>query len=285
MQFLDPLRSKLGLSRSATVDLMLLNVLVFIATGLLGLVPITRPLVDLLRLQPEWNTLIGQPWSLISYIFLHAGFMHLLGNMLWLFFIGTILEDLIGRQHLFRLFLFGGLAGGLLFVLCYNLIPFFAEQTLLPMVGASGGVTAIIVAAASFRPTYTIYLFGVLPIQLRWIALFRVFTDLAGLGDGMNDGGQLAHLGGAAFGLVYALSLKGSLPSWLQFSLPQRTKKPKRSHKVWINAPERSATQGRAGTKKPNQAEIDAILDKINRSGYPSLSEEEKQTLFRASGD
>jgi membrane associated rhomboid family serine protease len=274
MQFLDPLRSKLGLSRSATVDLMLLNVLVFIATGLLGLIPITRPLVDLLRLRPEWDALLGQPWSLLSYIFLHAGFMHLLGNMLWLFFIGTILEDLIGRQHVFRLFLLGGLAGGVLFVLCYNLIPMFAQQTLLPMVGASGGVTAIIVAAASFRPTYTIYLFGILPIQLRWIALFRVFTDLAGLGDGMNDGGQLAHLGGAAFGLLYALNLKGTLPSWMEFSLPKRTKKP-----------ERKANPGRARANKPNQAEVDAILDKINRSGYQSLSEEEKQTLFRASSD
>jgi hypothetical protein len=205
--------------------------------------------------------------------------------MLWLFFIGTILEDLIGRQHVFRLFLLGGLAGGVLFVLCYNLIPMFAQQTLLPMVGASGGVTAIIVAAASFRPTYTIYLFGILPIQLRWIALFRVFTDLAGLGDGMNDGGQLAHLGGAAFGLLYALNLKGTLPSWMEFSLPKRTKKPKRSHQVWINSPERKANPGRARANKPNQAEVDAILDKINRSGYQSLSEEEKQTLFRASSD
>lgn len=285
MQFLDPLRSKLGLSRSATVDLMLLNVLVFVFTGLLGMIPFTRPIVELLRLTPGWNELLSQPWSLLTYIFLHAGFMHLLGNMLWLFFIGTILEDLIGRQHLFRLFLLGGLAGGVLFVLCYNLIPVFSNQPLLPMVGASGGVTAIIVAAATFRPTYTIYLFGVLPIQLRWIALFRVFTDLAGLGDGMNDGGQLAHLGGAAFGLLYALNLKGALPSWMQISFPKKTKKPKRSHKVWINSPDTTGGKRKTGTSKPNQAEIDAILDKINQSGYQSLSEEEKQTLFRASSD
>jgi membrane associated rhomboid family serine protease len=285
MQFLDPIRAKLGLSRSATVDLMLLNVLVFLLTGLLGLLPITRPLVDLLRLKPEWSDLLSQPWSLLSYIFLHAGFMHLLGNMLWLFFIGTILEDLIGRQHLFRLFLLGGLAGGILFVLCYNLIPVFSDQPLLPMVGASGGVTAIIVAAATFRPTYTIYLFGVLPIQLRWIALFRVFTDLAGLGDGMNDGGQLAHIGGASFGLLYALSLKGSLPNLFRFALPQKTRKPKRSHKVWINTPEKGSSARRSAGSKPNQDDIDAILDKINKSGYQSLSEEEKQTLFRASSD
>jgi membrane associated rhomboid family serine protease len=285
MQFLDPLRSKLGLSRSATVDLMLLNVLVFVFTGLLGFIPFTHPIIDLLRLTPEWSDLLSQPWSLLTYIFLHAGFMHLLGNMLWLFFIGTILEDLIGSKHLFRLFIFGGLAGGLLFVLCYNLIPVFANQTLLPMVGASGGVTAIIVAAATFRPTYTIYLFGVLPIQLRWIALFRVFTDLAGLGDGMNDGGQLAHLGGAAFGLFYILNLKGILPSWMNISFPKKAKKPRRSHKVWINSPEAGGRNQRNRPSKPNQAEIDAILDKINQSGYQSLSEEEKQTLFRASSD
>lgn len=285
MRFLDPVRSRLGLSRSATVDLLLLNVLVFLCTALLGMIPFTRPLIEMLRLTPGWHELLTQPWSLLTYIFLHAGFMHLLGNMLWLFFIGTILEDLIGSKHLFRLFLFGGLAGGLLFVLCYNLIPVFASQPLLPMVGASGGVTAIIVAAATFRPTYTIYLFGILPIQLRWIALIRVFTDLAGLGDSMNDGGQLAHLGGALFGFLYALNLKGFLPAWMSFSFPQKIRKPKRKHQVWINEPARKMPAKKSSRQAPNQEEIDAILDKINQSGYQSLSEAEKQTLFRASKD
>lgn len=279
METINRLKLRWGIGPSATVDLVILNTAVFFAVLILSWIPFVNELLPLLYLKPAWNDFLWQPWSLFTYIFMHAGFFHLLGNMLWLYFIGTLLEDLIGGRHINRLFVFGGLAGGLLFLFAYNLLPMFSSQPMSPMVGASGGVTAVILAAAVFSPRYTIYLFGVVPIQLRWIAAIRVVSDLLGLGDGMNDGGQLAHLAGAGFGYLYVLHLRGQirLPS-----LPGKKRKPIRNIKVNINHPESGSKQARKD-RRPNQDEIDAILDKINQSGYDSLSREEKETLFRAS--
>src|SRR5690606_24965388 len=172
-------------------------------------IPVLKEFVSSLYLPAAFNVFIYKPWSLFTYIFLHAGVMHLLFNMLFLYFIGIILQDLLGNKHIFRIFLFGGIVGGALFLIFFNLIPGFKDQPLLPMVGASGGVTAVIVAAAVFTPNYKVYLFGIFSISLKWIALIRVFIDLAGLGDGNNDGGQLAHLGGAFFGYLYIKVVKG----------------------------------------------------------------------------
>jgi membrane associated rhomboid family serine protease len=282
METINRLRNRWGISHTATVDIIIVNVFVFVLMFITGGIPVIADLISTLRLKPAWGDFMHQPWSLFTYIFLHAGFMHLLGNMLWLYFIGILLEDLIGRRHINKLFVWGGIAGGLVFLLAYNLIPVFASQPMYPMVGASGGVTAVIVAAAAFSPRYTIYLFGVVAIQLRWIALIRITFDLLGLGDGMNDGGQLAHLAGAAFGFLYILNLKGDiripLPS---MKLGKKKKQPFRNIRVEINQPVQNRKKFRI--EHPRQEEIDAILDKINQSGYESLSKEEKEILFRAS--
>jgi len=280
MKTINQLRNRWGISQTATADIIIINVAVFVFMFITGRIPLVADFISTLRLKPAWGDFIHQPWSLFTYIFLHAGFMHLLGNMLWLYFIGMLLEDLIGRKHINQLFVWGGILGGVVFLIAYNLIPMFSSQPMFPMVGASGGVTAVIVAAATFSPRYTIYLFGVVAIQLRWIALIRIAFDLLGLGDGMNDGGQLAHLAGAAFGFLYILNLKGTiqLPA---IKLGRRKQRPMRNVRVEINSPVKDRKKFRA--EHPRQEEVDAILDKINQSGYESLSKEEKEILFRAS--
>lgn len=267
----------------ALINIILLCTYVFGITALLDLSDFGNSIVNYFRLTPKLDLLIRQPYSLVTYIFLHGGFFHLLGNMLWLYFIGVILADLTGDKHIWRLFLGGGIAGGLLFVLLYNLIPIyqnFAGANY--MVGASAGVTAVIIGTAAFSPYYAIYLFGVLRVELRWIAVFRVVFDLMGVAGVDNRGGYIAHLGGAIFGLLYILHIKGTIHIPLVDAVgnafrnrKQQKLKPVRSAKVNINTTPFQP-------KKNNQEEIDRILDKINKSGYESLSKDEKETLFRA---
>ncbi len=248
--------------------------------------------VKSLSLSNHVDVFLRNPWSIFTYIFLHNGIFHLLSNMLFLYFIGEIFRSLAGNKHIGRNFIWGGVSGGLLYLFYYNVIPDFTGQSIPAfMVGASGGVTAVVVAAAVFTPDYEIRLFGVFSIKLKWIAVARVLLDLLGLGDGVNDGGQVAHLGGALFGYLYVKWMRGDLP------LPnlnikrrklKRTSPPRRKFKVHINqnkSEEPVREQTSPSKSAFSQKEIDDILDKISNSGYDSLTTKEKETLFRASKD
>jgi hypothetical protein len=204
--------------------------------------------------------------------------------MLFLYFIGNILRDFIGNKHIYKSFIWGGIAGGALFLFFYNLVPGFISESRTFMVGASGGVTSVIVAAAVFAPDYEIRLFGLISIKLKWIAIFRVLSDLLFLGDGNNDGGQLAHLGGAAFGYLYVKGLRSGIafPDFTKwFSFLKSKPKPKRKFNVYVN--EDKPLSSRSSNNPSIQKDIDIILDKISKSGYDSLSAKEKEILFKAS--
>jgi len=266
----------------AVINLVLICSGVWIFTALLGLFLPT--VVSALMFMPHLHFFVNQPWSVFTYIFLHAGFMHLFTNMLWLFFIGSILEDMTGRKHIWRLFIGGGIAGALLFMLLNNIFGIGGDMA--SMVGASGGVTAVIVGAAVMFPTYRVMLFGILPIELVWIAVFRVVLDLLGASGLNNQGGYICHLGGAALGLLYMLHIKGSIhipgvdaiADFIRNLFSGKKSKPMRSARVTINSDKPS------GSKKGgvSQEEIDRILDKINATGYESLTAKEKELLFKA---
>ncbi|MBL7812712.1 MAG: rhomboid family intramembrane serine protease [Bacteroidetes bacterium] len=271
-------------SNTAVINIILLCTITWIATAIVQLFPIGYWVMDRLKLSPDLSELIWQPWTLISYIFLHDGFFHLLFNMLWLFFIGSILEDLTGKKHIWRTFIGGGVLGGLAYLLAANLSSRVGAAGI---VGASGGVMAVVVATAVFVPRYRVFLFGILQVELMWIAAFLVFFDLLGIAGSVNQGGYVAHLGGTLFGLLYMLHTKGifeipgidGLANWFgKLRKPKSHLKPVRSARVEIRKPEKPG-------QSPNQQEIDAILDKINQSGYNSLTKEEKETLFRAGGN
>jgi Rhomboid family len=174
-----------------------------------------------------------------------------------------------------------------LFILLFNLIPFFSEIAVpVYMVGASAGVTAVVVGTATFVPRYRVFLFGIIGIELFWIAFFRVIFDFLGAMGSMNQGGYIAHLGGAAFGFLYIIHIRGimvipgidGLVNALRTLTSKSKPRPKRTAKVNIDFTGNAIR--RAGN--PGQDEIDRILDKINKSGYESLSKSEKETLFRA---
>lgn len=283
-------------------QLILVNVLVFVGLSLVSVG------FALFQLEPGWYTRISRvfaipaylpnlllkPWSVVTYMFVHAGFFHILFNMLWLFWIGQILQEYLGNKKLVGLYFLGGFAGALLYILSYNFFPLFANALRgATAVGASASVLAVVVGTATLLPNYTIRMFLIGNVPLKYLALAMVVLDLLSLA-GANAGGHFAHLGGAIFGFVYIRQLQGGRDlaagfnrflDWLVMRLrrdgrPTRT----RSSKLKVSYKQDSTpAKAPAGRRKVPQEVIDGILDKIAQGGYDALTKEEKAILFNAS--
>jgi membrane associated rhomboid family serine protease len=233
---------------------------------------------DYLSLPAYLPKLLTRFWTPFTYMFMHAGIFHILFNMLWLYWFGQIFEEYLGKNRTLGLYILGGLSGALLFLLAFNTIPAFTHVHAAynsTMVGASASVMAIIVATATLLPDYTIPLIFIGPVRLKWLAIFFVIIDFLGI-TGLNAGGEISHLGGALFGYVYIVQLqKGS--DWIG----NIGKLFKSRSKLKIAAKNISKDP----SARPRQEDVDLILDKISRSGYDSLSKQEKEILFRASNN
>lgn len=276
----------------ALTRLILVNLGVFVVYLLLQIVsflftaPIAAFFVEWTALPNAPRELITRPWTLITYMFLHQGFLHILFNLLWLYFAGRLFMEYMGGRRLLSTYLLGGLIGGVFYVLAYNLFPAF-EGIETNNRGASAGVMAIVIGVAAYAPRYPVKLFFVLHLQLWMVAGFALLMDLIYLGEGNNAGGHIAHLGGALFGYVSVQQYKrgndwtegfsqfiDNIASWFK-------PKPK-VHKVYSKARTDRGFKERQGR---NQQQMDDILDKISRSGYDSLSKEEKDYLFKIGKD
>ncbi len=247
------------------VNLIWVNVLLFIILKIISFFPGGILVTESLTFDPVKSYLLYF-YTFLTNIFVHEGFMHLLGNMLWLYFIGTILENLIGEKHILRLFLWGGLSGTFLYAL---VLQISGDSNML--LGASGGIAALLIGSAMIAPTYSVFLFGIVQIELKWIVIVKIAYDIIALLLHANFGGNLAHLGGYLFGLAYITEVKG-MWNFPNIKFPSKNSKPKRTAKVNINS-----------NSAPSQQEIDAILDKISANGYDSLNAKEKEKLFSAS--
>lgn len=234
-----------------------------------------------------------KPWSIITYMFLHVGFWHLLSNLLWLYFVGSILQDLVGPKHVMRLFLGGGILGALCFQLVYSFSRFSDLQIPMELLGASGGVSAIVIGTALFTPRYRLFLFGLIEVELRWIAVIKVVLDLMGLASGTNFGGYTAHMGGILWGVIYVYGvLKGDFltgtfegmeQSWTRLAAMFQKKSTQKPHLRFERGNKSLVSKVADTGKGPSEAEVNAILDKISQVGYNNLSTKEKETLFKAS--
>lgn len=290
--------------------IIIVNVAVFLGINILKIV---------LRLFNEWqipevyNTILHylcisadpwlvlfRPWTLITNMFLHEGLMHILFNMLFLYWFGRIVGDLIGDRKILPLYLMGGLAGGLAFFVSANLIGYGGGGPLFAL-GASGAVMAVVLAAGVLAPEYVMRLILIGDVRLKYIVAVLVILDLVSLGNDMNTGGHFAHLGGAAFGWFFVTQLRNgndlSIPvnGWLdrlgEFwdNLSDRLQgKPRKPRVVYRNTDKMKQRSSRpnavSDTESPqHQEKLDTILDKIKQSGYESLSAEEKEFLFNAS--
>lgn len=212
-------------------------------------------------------------YTILTYQFFHDGLLHILFNMLWLFWMGRIFLDFLKPRQFHFVYLAGGFAGALLYLLAYNVFPVFA--TALPqatIIGSSASVMAVIVAAATLVPDYSIRLLFLGDVKLKYLALAYIVLNLIGMAT-TDAGGSFAHLGGAVLGFTYIKLLRrGTDWSSLFKSKPKL--------KVVRNE---FAKQGAKRADAVNQEEIDRILDKISKSGYDKLNKEEKETLFKAS--
>lgn len=240
------------------------------------------------NLPADLNTLVTRPWTIITYMFLHDGVWHLLGNVLWLWAFGYILQDLTGNNKLIPIFLYGGFAGAFVFLLTYNIIPRLPVGATLE--GASAGVMAVAIATTVLAPAYRIFpmLNGGIPLWV--LTIIFVIIDFASI-PVSNTGGHIAHLAGAAMGFVFIKQLQrgNDWSSWVNnfFDWVGNLFNPNK--KEWKKTARQNfyyKTEGTQPFKKiPNitQKRIDDILDKINQRGYRSLTDEEKEILKRAS--
>lgn len=261
-----------------------INIAVFLILGLIYVIEtlITRQsslsavLSSYLVIPSNLQTLLTRFWTPITYMFMHASIFHLLFNMLWFFWIGQIFEEYLGGKKLLTLYFLSGLAGAFLYVLAYNIFPLFTEvKVVSTAVGASAAVMGIIVGTATLLPDYTISMLFFGGVKLKWLALAYVLFDLLSIA-GPNAGGEIAHIGGALLGFIYIKQLRAG-HDWSDSI--GKVFQPKSKLKI------ASKNSSRNIDSKPREEEIDLILDKISKSGYDSLSKQEKETLFRASND
>ncbi|MBN1182977.1 MAG: rhomboid family intramembrane serine protease [Bacteroidales bacterium] len=241
--------------------------------------------IGLFAIPADFSAIIKQPWSLITYMFLHEGFLHILFNMLWLYWFGRIFLMYLDAKKLLNTYILGGICGAILYVLAFNIFPVF--QTVLQnsvALGASASVMAIVIAISIYKPDFTIHLLLLGPVKLKYIAIVSIIIDLLSIPHG-NAGGHIAHLGGAFYGYLFVVQLKrgkdisrgfGNFMDGL-FSAFKPRKKIKVTYRKPVDDFEYNAQ------KVAKQEEIDRILDKIAKSGYESLSKQEKEILFRAS--
>ncbi len=241
------------------------------------------------------SDLAFRPWTLITYGFSHSleGIFHILFNMLILYWFGSIVVSEIGSNRLLGLYIWGILAGAFAFLMLFNLIPFFTPfNGNAKLIGASAGVYAVVVAAGTLLPNTKMNLFLIGEVSLKWIALGYVLLSILSLA-GANAGGNTAHLGGALIGYLFVVQYKKGndwskpVVSFVTFFQNIFKKKPKmKAYRGAASAKSddsNSQKQARAKKSTEEQNQIDAILDKISASGYESLTQKEKQTLFQAS--
>ncbi len=268
-------------------------VLLMLSGVILGLFGIRiGSLVSDLYLPADLLQLLRRPWTLITYMFLHSGAWHLLGNMLWLYWFGRLFLYFFSSKHLRGLYVVGGLMGGLLYIIAYNVFPVFRDQLYSStLVGASASVLAIAIATAIREPEYRINLMFVGPVRLKYFALFIVLFDFLYVGSN-NAGGHIAHLGGALAGWWFARGITQGydITRWANACIDalgnlfrKRERKPRKPKmKVHVNNA-RTADYDYNARKKSKSDEIDRILEKLKKSGYSSLTDEEKRKLFEAS--
>ena len=236
-----------------------------------------------LALYSNFDDFIFSPWTLFSYMFLHAGFLHLLFNMMVLHFSGRLFETYFTQKQLFGLYILGGVFSGIAF-----LVAFLVLGKTSVLVGASGAIMALLIATATYAPFMQIRLMLIGVVKLWQVAFVIVLLDLIQL-PLENSGGHLAHLAGALFGFLYIKMLNSgtdvsklisSIQDFFENILKPKKKTPfKKVHK---NKPNPSATSFTKKEKTMDQKKIDDILDRISQSGYDSLTKEEKEFLFKA---
>ncbi len=285
----------------------ILTKLIYINAGLfipLWFIDLFFPdLILWLAVPVSFGELLFRPWTLITYMFVHVSFLHMLFNVLWLFWFGKLFMQFMHGKQLLAVYLLGGIFGGLIHLIANTFLPVAA-----PAIGASAAVMAIVLAVATFKPDYQLYLMFVGPVKIKYLAMIAVALDLMGtasnLRAGMGDGvAHFAHLGGALYGLWFGYEMKKGKDITRQFNnfldslatIFTSSKADRKRSKMKVvskNTNKRTRKRQRPGRdaqdvdweynekKFAEEAELNRILEKISQDGYSALTEREKKFLF-----
>ena len=289
----DYLTRLLYLNISVFLLFALTNAFTSLFTGNFGLIPNLAD--DLLALPSDPLRLLLRPWTILTYMFTHFGFRHILFNMIVLYFSGKILMEYLGEKRMLALYIYGGIGGGLLYIILYNLSPILGQGS---MVGASAGCIAVLVAGALYMPQMPVRLWGIFEIKYWMLAAGIVTLDVLNL-TGSNAGGHIAHLGGAIVAFFFIRSMRQGhewnvylfqiIDAVRNMLFRPKSKKKRRGFSFgessYVKYEEVKKPKGSSTKSSQDTAKMDAILDKIKEKGYDSLSKEEKAYLFKISNE
>lgn len=246
---------------------------------------ITENALSVLAVPADLNKLIYRPWTLITYMFTHKDILHILFNMLWLYWFGRIFLEYLDQRKLVAVYLLGGLTGAVVYVASFNIFPAFTGVVSESIaIGASASVMAVVVAISAYVPDYSINLLLLGRIRIKYMAL-AIFILTSVVDFSVNSGGKLAHIGGALFGYLYTVNLRKGRDAAKGFNriidFFATLFKPRKRLKVKYKKPVTDYDYN--AMKAERQNTINSILDKISKGGYESLTKEEKEILFRES--
>lgn len=282
----DDIKGEFRKQNNVLTQIIIVNVIVFIVCNLLYSLydPGYQFLLDWFSVKSSGLTALYKIWTLFTYMFIHQDLFHILFNMLWLYWMGKLFTEYVNQRHLIFIYFLGGIIGSVLFLIISKIFPSFLNPDS-HLIGASGGVMAVVVATATYLPNYPIRLLFLGEFKLKHIALgILIISTILNITD--NAGGKIVHLGGALWGYFYMLRFQKSKNNFFIDNLLKKinsqrlfkkTSKLKIEHKRLISNDQYNAI------KINKQKMIDDILDKISKSGYDSLTKQEKELLFKMS--
>ncbi len=296
----DDFRNAFRKPNNGLIQIIFVNILVFllliftkVILTLSGFSEIFISFTNKISLPASFYSFLFQPWAIFTYFFSHIDFFHILFNMLFLYWFGSLVHEYLGNRRFINIYILGGVFGGFLYMVAYNLIPYFSLNINNSwMLGASGATYAVVFAAATLLPDYTFLLLFIGPVRIKYIALFYLVISIAS-SIGSNAGGNIAHIGGALIGFLFIKQLRkgvdlgqpiSAVTDFISSLFIEAPPKPqmKVTHRSYSNAGFNKATHF-AADDAPDETEVDELLDKISKSGYESLTKDEKLRLFKAS--
>ncbi|MDY0281344.1 MAG: rhomboid family intramembrane serine protease [Salinivirgaceae bacterium] len=293
MSLIDEIRAA-ARSGGMVTQLIAINLGVFLIVNLIGVFYFlggnggSNMLTSYLAVPASIQMLWTKPWTIFTYMFLHEGFLHILFNILWLYWFGTIFLQYFSSKQLLGLYILGGLFGGLFYIVSFNVFPVFAPHVLRSYaLGASASVIAIVAATAVYVPNYVVQLMFIGSVKLKWIAIVMIVLDVIGVSSA-NSGGHLAHLGGAFMGWIFINSYRNKTDltkfiPWIATNLFSKTKTKKKNPHMHVSYKRGETEHEYNARKRENQKQLDSILEKVKKDGYASLSRAEKDILFDSS--
>ena len=267
---------KLAYAKANIVEkIIYVNVFLFLVTVLF-----TKFSIEWFALPSSFETFLTKPWTLLTYAFIHERLFHILSNLLVLYYIGNLFLDFYTKKQFLNFYFLGAFVGAIAFLLNFYLTNKYGA----PLGGASAAVTTIFVAIATKIPRYSLNLRFIGSVELWVLAAIWVVLSILQLAN-VDNGGAISHLGGAIFGFIYAKQLeKGNdIGKWFESIIDYFATVIKPSKKSPLKTVHKSKKRSSTNAvSKSKQRKIDDILDKISKSGYESLTQEEKDFLFKA---